>query len=77
MIQEAGVVRCDLTVNFKAKICPAADPVTIMQVGVPCVSIAHKSFVVTATRAYGTRPARLTIVLGIDVSALQKVLLFI
>src|SRR5271167_4385661 len=48
-----------------------------MQVGVTCVSIPDKSFVVATTRAQRAGPTAMTVVFGADVTPGQKIVLLL
>src|ERR1051326_8254634 len=55
---------------------PVANPVAVVQVGVACVSITHECLVVTSSRAKRACPTRVAVILRVDVSPIQKILLF-
>src|SRR5579883_2047968 len=72
MLKKAGILHRNGAVDFQAALRPASDPVTVVQHGMPRVAVAHERFVMTASRAYGTRPALLASLFPAHVTALEK-----
>lgn len=55
---------------------PASNPSAVVKVGVPRIAVAHESFVMAAAGAKRASPTRVTVGLGLNVTAIKKSRLF-
>ena len=76
MIEERRILRGDGAINLEAFVRPAANPIAVMKICMPRIAVADERFVMAATRTERPRPAFMAVVLGVDISPGQKIVLF-
>src|SRR4029453_16227405 len=75
--KEIRILLGDLAVDLQAGVCPAANPLAVVQVGTICRSVGRVRFMITAAGADRPGPAGRAIGLAVDVMRLQEVLLLV
>src|SRR5262249_40634445 len=72
-----GVVNTDRAVDSQAGVGPVANPIAIVKVRMTGVTVADVCFVMAAAGAQRSSPARVTVVLCVNMAAAQEVLLLL
>ena len=76
MIEKRGILRRNRAVYLQALIGPPADPIAIVEIGMAGIAIADERLVMASTGAKRPRPALMAVVLGIDISPGEEIILF-
>src|ERR1700679_3803080 len=77
MIEERRILRGNGAINLKALIRPAADPIAVVKICMARIAVAHERFVMAAAGTERPCPAFMAVVLGIDISSAQKIVLLL
>ena len=70
--EEAWIFSRQGPIDIQTSVRPVTNPVAEMQVGVAGITVAHEGFMVTAAGAQRTGETGVAIVLGADVTAIEK-----
>ena len=76
VFEKLRILRCDRAVDLQTFVSPVANPIAVVQVGMTGITVPDESFVVTSARADRPGPARVAVVFGTDMSAIEEVRLF-
>ena len=76
VFEKLRILRCDRAVDLQTFVSPVANPIAVVQVGMTGITVPDESFVVTSARADRLGPARVAVVFGTDMSAIEEVRLF-